>query len=153
EGLFHIHQAPRTSYEVVVDGTGGDLGASGPSLERVDSSGTLQVSVPAGAGSSRSLRFENALPAAVDGQWIRVRSNGCDTSCGPESVYRIRAYDTTYRVARFNNSGSQVSVLLVQNTSQDAVAGNVWFWSAAGGLAGTVPLSLGPRQSLALDTA
>jgi uncharacterized repeat protein (TIGR01451 family) len=153
EGLFHIHQAPEASLEIVVDATAGEIGnGAGPSLERVDSSGTLQQSVPLGAGSSRSLRFENATASAVDDQWIRVRSNGCTTSCGPEAVYRIRAYDTTYRIARFNNSASQATVLAVQNTGAVAVTGTLWFWDANGSSAGQLPISLGPQEVRAVDT-
>jgi hypothetical protein len=153
EGLFHIHQAPHSSYEIVVDGTGGDLGSSGPSLDRIDGTGVLQSSVPIGTGSSRSLRFQNLTFLSQDGQSVRVRSNGCTTACGPEAVYRIRAYDTTYRVARFNNSGTQVSVLVLQNTSTDTINLTVWYWDAQGGAVGSQPVTLGPTQTVALNTA
>ena len=154
EGLFHIHQAPHASYEIVVDATAADIGSgSGPFLELVEGSTTIQSSVGIGAGSSRSLRFENAAGTALDTRSVRVRSGGCTITCGPESVYRIRAYETTYHVARFNNSGTQTSVLVVQNTSRDAVTGNVWFWDAAGAAVGNQPLSLGPGQALALNTS
>jgi hypothetical protein len=127
----------------------------GPDLQRVGSDGVtvLQSSVPAGAGSSRSLRWENAGPAPVGGEYVRVRSAGCTSTCGVEDVYRLRAWETTLRVSRFNNSGSQVTVLVAQNQTASPAAGHVYFWSPAGTLLGTQALTLGARQTLALNTS
>jgi hypothetical protein len=38
-------------------------------------------------------------------------------------VYRIRAYETTYSIPRFNNAGSQVTVLLLQNPTPYTLQG------------------------------
>ena len=153
---FLISQQPHSSYEVVVDATSADLSAgAGPALDLVGSDGLSLVksSRPVGAGSSRSLRFENSSGSTVAEQYVRVQSNGCSTDCGPEDVYRIRSYDTTYRVPRFNNSASQVTVLLVQNPGEETVAGHVWYWDAGGALAASQPFSVGPRASLVLNTS
>src|SRR5262245_9019370 len=122
-------QRASTSYEVIVDATTGDIGTSGPALERLAADGTtvLQSSTSATGGSSQSLRFENT-GADVGDQFVRVTSNGCDTNCNPEDTYRIRAYDTTYRMSRFNNSATQITVLVVNNPSDQPVAGTLWFW-------------------------
>jgi hypothetical protein len=155
EDPYRIHQAPYRSYEVVVDGTSGDIGTgSGPLLELVASDGVtvLQGSLPAGAGSSRSLRIENASDTAVDDQWVRVRSAGC-TLCAQSAVYRLRAYDTTYRIPRFNNSATQVTVLAIQNPTGDTVTGHAQFWSAAGALLASQPFSVPARGEFVLNTA
>jgi hypothetical protein len=72
-------------------------------------------------------------------------------------VYVIRGYDTTGAIPRFNNSGSQVSILLLQNAGtgsmQPAVNGHVWFWNASGVLLGATAFSLGPAESLSLNTS
>jgi hypothetical protein len=149
---FRIAQRPRSSYELVIDAASGDLLPLLLDRLAADNVTVLQAAAPLGAGSL-SLRFENPSPVPITNQQLRVQSGGCTTDCTPEDVYRIRAYDTTYTAARFNNSGTQVSVLLVQNTSSSPVTGNVWLWSAAGTLAASAPLSLGPHQSLALNTA
>ena len=155
--LFGIRQAPRSSYEVIVDSTTGDLGSggSGPALELVAADGTtlLQSSAPAGAGASRSLRLENATSSPLQDRLVRVSSQGCTTSCTPEDRYRIRAYDTTLRLARVNNSSSQVTVLLLQNLTADLVNGHVWLRDGAGAAAGSVPFTIQPRGSFVLNTA
>jgi uncharacterized repeat protein (TIGR01451 family) len=156
EDRYRIHQEPYASYEVVVDETSGDLGTGGgPVVERLGDDGTtvVQTAGPAGAGPSRTLRWENATSSAVTGEVVRVRSASCTTDCGADDVYRIRAYETTYTVPRFNNAGSQVTVLLLQNPGVGAIAGHAYFWSASGTLLGTSTLALGPHQLAVLNTA
>jgi hypothetical protein len=67
-------------------------------------------------------------------------------------VYRLRAYETTYAVPRFNNSASQTTVLLVQNPSSYTIAGNVYFWNVAGGLLATQPFSVAAKGLFGLGT-
>ena len=153
--VYRIRQQPHSSYEVVVDETSGDIGAgSGPLLERVDADGStvLQPSLPAGSGPSRSLRFVNASSAIIDSHLIRVRSASCGSGCGADDTYRLRVWETTASVARFNNSGSQVTVLFLQNTSSEPVTGTVYAWAAAGTLSGQQPFTLAPRALLVLNT-
>jgi uncharacterized repeat protein (TIGR01451 family) len=154
EDRFRMRQQPFSSYEVLVDEASGDIGTgNGPLLERVEVNGTavLQNSQPAGSGPSRSLRWENSTSSVVDDQAIRVRSASCTTDCGADDSYRIRAYDTTYSVPRFNNSGSQVTVLLLQNTGVTTVSGHVYFWSPAGTQLASSAFSLTAKQLLILN--
>jgi uncharacterized repeat protein (TIGR01451 family) len=154
--VFLMSQKPYSSYEVVVDDTSGDIGTgAGPLVQRIGPDGTtvLQDSIPIGIGPSRSLRWRNTTAADVDDQTIRVRSAGCTTDCGPDDVYRIRVYETTCSVPRFNNSGSQVTVLVLQNPMSYPIAGDVYFWDTLGILAAVEPISLSPRQTLVLNTA
>jgi uncharacterized repeat protein (TIGR01451 family) len=156
QDLYRIRQRPHASYEVIVDATSGDIGTGqGPGLERLDSDATtvLQSSQPAGAGPSRSLRWANETAAAVDGEYVRVRSLSCTTSCDPQDVYRMRAYETTCSIARFNNSTSQVTVVLIQNTSPAPVAGRIAFWSVSGALLHEQPFAVGPRGLYSLNTS
>jgi uncharacterized repeat protein (TIGR01451 family) len=156
EDRYRIRQEPYASYEVVVDETSGDLGTgSGPLVERLGADGTtvVQTAGPAGAGPSRSLRWENPTSSAVTAEVVRVRSASCTTDCGADDVYRIRAYETTYTVPRFNNAGSQVTVLLLQNPGVGAITGHAWFWSASGTLLGTTAIALGPHQLAVVNTA
>ena len=154
--LFRIRQQPYASYEVVVDEAGGDVGTgSGPSLERVGPDGTtvLQAATAVGSGPARSLRFVNATSSAVDDQRVRVRSASCASDCGADDTYRLRAWETTASVPRFNNSGTQVTVLLLQNAGSAPVAGTVYAWAASGALAGQQPFTLDPHALLVLNTA
>ena len=154
--LYVIAQQPYSSYEVVVDATSGDLGSAGPLLERrAAADALLQASVPAGTGSSRTLRWQNTSFPVVAGERIVVgpAPGGCGATCGPDDVYRIRAWDTTYSIPRFNNAGSQVTVLIIENPGSATVAGHVWLWRNLITAPVDVPFTLGPRGTLVLNTA
>jgi hypothetical protein len=137
QDLFVLDQRPVSSYEVVVDATSGDVGgAQGLLLQRIqpDLSTVIQSSQPAGTGPSRSLRWQNLEESDVLGEMVRVRSASCTTDCGPDDVYRLRFYDTTYSIPRFNNNGSQATVLLLQNPGIAPVTVAAHFWSTSGAL-------------------
>jgi Calx-beta domain-containing protein len=150
---FRLAQAPRTSYEVLVDAASGDI--SPAVLERLaaDQSTVAQGSSAVGTGTGRRLAWHNTSASVVSNQALRVRSTGCTTACGPEDTFRVRAWDTTYTVPRFNNSGTQGTVLIVQNATERALAGRAYFWSAAGTLLGSHAFALNPHATLVLNTA
>jgi hypothetical protein len=150
--LYRIGQKPYSSYEVAIDGTSGDIVPV--TLERLagDNVSILQAASPVAVGDSVSLRWENTTSLTVLNQHIRVDGT-CAAPCGPDDVYRIRALETTYSIPRFNNSGSQITVLLLQNPATYPIAGHVWFWSAAGALTGSQAFNLAARQTLVLNTA
>ncbi len=156
EDTFRLVQAPFASYEVVVDGASGDIGTGdGPLVQRVGADGTtvLQDSVPAGSGPSRSLRWMNATSSPVESETVRVRSAGCSSDCGADDVYRIRAYETTLRVPRFNNAGTQVTVLVLQNPGGSPISGEAHFRLASGAIAAVHAFTLGPRETLVLNSS
>jgi hypothetical protein len=152
---FAIAQRAFSSYEVVVDEASGDVVPVG--LERIASDGTtvVQASQPVGTGTgeARSLRWENSTAADVLDQTIRVSSGDCTTNCGPDDTYRVRAYETTISVPRFNNFGSQVTILLLQNPTEATISGNIYFWDAAGTQVGSQSFSLAGKNLLVLNTA
>jgi uncharacterized repeat protein (TIGR01451 family) len=152
---FRIRQAPDSSYEVVVDGASGDLGTGdGPALELLDETGAvLQSSQPVGAGPARSLRVVNATSSALD-RLVRVRTQDPAHAGGSEDTYRLRAWDTALVVPRFNNAGSQVTVVILQNPTAEPVNATLDFWATDGTLlaahaAGPLP----PKGLLVLATA
>jgi hypothetical protein len=128
EDWFTVGESANSSYQAVVDGTTGDIG--GVTLERFDAAGTTsqQTGIPIGVGYSSSMAWVNA--SAIN-EAIRVTSSACP-GCDTNDQYRIRFYDTTCAVARFNNSATQVTVMVLQNTTSSTVAGNYFLWSAAG---------------------
>jgi hypothetical protein len=111
----------------------------------------LQPSTPAGLGTARRLAMVNTT-AATNADYVEVRSLGCTTNCGTDDVYRIRVRETTLAAPRFNNTGGQVTVVLLQERAGVTSTGTLWFWSATGGLLGSHPFSLPPRQSLVLNS-
>ncbi len=156
EDWYRIGQKAFASYEVTVDATSGDIGA-GVLLQRFASDGVtpLQnaVAVTAGLNYSQSLRFMNATAAPIDNQFVRVVSTGCTTDCGPDDVYRLRAFETTQSIPRFNNVATQVTVLIVQNPSGYAISGNVYFWATNGSFLASSPFNLPAKGTLVLNTA
>jgi hypothetical protein len=153
--FYWLSQKPYSSYEVVVDGASGDVGPT-LVLQRLagDGSTVLQQSAGASAiGLSRTLRFVNDRPVSQDGELLRVRSGGCGSTCGVDDVYRIRLRETTGRVARFNNSSTQVTVAVLQNVSGGPLNGTIYFWRTNGTLAGAHPFSLALRATLVLNTS
>ena len=149
--IYRLLQAPWASYEVVVDETSGDV--TPLALDRVDAGGAVvQGGQAGGAGGSVRLRWANG-GAVVASERIRVRSGGCTTTCGADDTYRLRSYETTAAIPRFNNSGSQFTVLILQNSSDEAISGTVHFWSAGGGLLASSPFSLGAFNILVLNTS
>ena len=152
EDLYLLHREPWTSHEVVVDGASGDLGDAGPLVELVSGDfSTVMPSSPVGTGPARTLRLENDQAAArLD--YVRVRSLGCSSDCGPDDTYRIRVRETTGLVPRFNETGGQTTVLMLQNLSAASLTAHVSYWGASGArLAGT-NVTLAPRGSAVLPT-
>jgi hypothetical protein len=154
DDFYRLLQRPRSSYEVTVDGLDGDS-ASGVSLARLaaDNVTVLQTAVPATSGSSLSLRFENTLGSSISNQHLRVAFSCPTAACGPEDAYRIRARETTLRLPRFNNSASQVTIVLLQNRSGVGVSGHLNFWGPAGAPLLSHPFTIPPRGLFALNTA
>jgi hypothetical protein len=153
--VFRLAQAPRASYEVVLDGLSGDA-VPQVLLERLGSNNVtvVQTATSVGTGSSKSLRWENLLPAPVTAQRIRIRGAGCGAACGPDDVYRIRAYETTYSIPRFTNTGAgQFTVLAIQNPASYTVSGRAYFWDTGGALLHVQPFSLAPKAVLTFNTA
>jgi hypothetical protein len=131
--LYRLAQARLASYEVVLDGVSGDL-FPGISLDRLAGDGVtvVQSAVPAGAGTALSLRFENGVSLPIFDQRLRVTGATCGGGCGPSDAYRLRAYETTGRIPRFNNSATQITTVVLENPTSSAVFGHLHFWSGAG---------------------
>jgi hypothetical protein len=158
--FFRMGQAPLASYEVIVDGPTDQLAASGLReivLQRYQDSAQVQDSVATHAqiGASRSLRWENTVNSSLANGAVRVTSTApCTFNCSSsQAVYHIRAYETTYSIPRFNNSATQVTVLLMQNAGGHAVSGRLHFLSVGGAVLGTHPFALLTRQQLVLVTS
>jgi hypothetical protein len=152
--VYAISQKPFSSYEAVVDSTSGDIGPT-LAVDRIDiaTSTVIQSSVPVGVGFSRSLRWMNNTAGEVNNEGVRVMSGQCTTDCGPDDVYFIRGYETTYSVPRFNNAGTQITVLLLQNPTNYTINAVVYFWNTSGAQVGSSSHTLGPKNTVVLNTA
>jgi uncharacterized repeat protein (TIGR01451 family) len=150
---YRLAQEPFSSYEIVVDAASGDVQPLDLARLAADGSTLLQSGDAIGTGSSVRLAWINTGGVPALTQLVRLRSGGCQAACAPDDVYRIRAFDTTLRVPRFNNASSQVTVLVLQNPTDRPIGGRAWFWSAAGEPLGTVSVSLASRETTVLDTS
>jgi hypothetical protein len=151
---YRVSAKPFSSYEAVVDSTSGDIGPT-LSVTRVLQGTTtaLQSSQAVGVGFTRSIRWINTTAAENNGESIRVTSGQCTTNCGTDDVYFIRGYETTYSVPRFNNSGTQITVLLLQNPTNYTINAIVYFWDTNGTQTGLQPFALGPKNLVVFNTS
>ena len=147
---YRMAQNFSESYEVIVDGVSGDVLPIGLQRVAADGSTVVQEAVATGTGTSRSLRWEHLT--AVANQFIRVTSGGCTSGCGADDVYRIRAYETTLRGARFNNRGTQVTVVVLQNAGDVAASGQIVLWDTAGEPIQGEPFTVAPRGTAVVNT-
>ncbi|MET0552523.1 MAG: hypothetical protein ABW221_05770 [Vicinamibacteria bacterium] len=142
----------RHSYEARVSGMYWDDGcsiAACPRFDRVDTAGAV---LTAGSASSEDVDLGTATIGRTV-RWIaeagaaeRLLATGdLVAPLGPDSVYDVVYYDTTLFVPRWNNTATQTTVLLLQNTTDTAVTGSAYFHDAAGALLATVPVQVPPQ--------
>lgn len=79
-------------------------------------------------------------------EFVRLTAMQAAPSPGEVGMYEIEFFDTTYFAPRFNQSGGQTTVLLIQDASRDTrangVTGTIHFYGASGVLLATAPLSV-----------
>jgi hypothetical protein len=74
-------------------------------------------------------------------------------SAAGASPYDVALYDTTLFVPRWNNTATQTTVLLLQNTTNITVTGSVFFHDGGGTLLATVPVSVPQHGLQVISTA
>jgi hypothetical protein len=148
-----IQEVPNHSYEATVMNTPlrfSSAPASGKAtMNRCDATGAIltpgtPVNVFDGAFAARWI--------ATTATYNYIRVTGF-AGLGADSGYDIQLRDTTYSIPRWNNSGTQITVLLISNTTSAPVTGSIFFYDAGGALLATQPLSLPPNGLQAVSTA
>jgi hypothetical protein len=118
---YRLQLPPTTSWEIVLDSMTGDVANAGasPSLDLLQSDGTTvfgQATALSAFGIARHVTVFNVPPS--ESQWFaRVGNPVCGLNCTATDQYRIRAYDTTLYIPRFNSTNGQVTVLILQNNT------------------------------------
>ncbi|MET0551684.1 MAG: hypothetical protein ABW221_01510 [Vicinamibacteria bacterium] len=150
---YTLDSQARSSYEVVIDGTTGDMNLAGSDVQRIDDDGTtvLQDSTSL-AGYSRVLRWTNNSSTAEE-NFIRVQGASCGTICSANDQYRIRMYETTYSIPRFNNTGGQITVLNVASMVPFSCAASFHFYNNAGTFLGTQTNNFTARELFVFNTS
>jgi hypothetical protein len=153
---FLLPAHPFSSYEFLVDGLTGDLQLAGADVSRLVDAGTTVAdlaAVPLEGGGVLSLRWSGPASEEVVTHWVRVQGAACGTTCTQDDRYRARFYDTTYTIPRFNNSGTQSTVLLIQNATDRDCAVTAFLLDRQGTVVGTFEAVAGPHVLLVIPTA
>lgn len=148
---------PYSSFEVVMDGLTGDVSAAADDvqLDRLDPSGSTVVqdhTCLVASCLAKRLAWRNT-GAIEELSLVRVSSPGCGTACDASDQYTIRSRETTIGVARFNNSGSQTTVIMSQNLGTTTINATYFYWSTTGVLVQSGALNLAPKALNVFNTA
>jgi hypothetical protein len=160
---FLIAAQARHSYEGRVHGSNilWDAGACPdcPRFDRVDAGGAILTAgtVPP---TDSSLYFP-IYATTLSVRWISnvdettyLRAQGAvNNSESATDLYDVDFLDTTYFVPRWNNSGGQVTVFLIQNDTAATVGGSAYFYNGAGTLLSTQPVSVAPFALQVINTS
>jgi hypothetical protein len=161
---YRIGQKPYSSYEVVVDGLGETVANLPPSdlndvlrLSLVTATSTVRGSSSAisDVGANRRLVIRNQTSSEIIDEYVHVAAadDGCGTSCTSEAIYRITMRETTLLAPRYNNSGTQITVLMLQNGHDSQVLYSLRFFSPGGTLVATYTGSIIARAANIIDTS
>lgn len=161
--FMKVETRANRSYEVRVSGNSTVFEGSVPCVncghvDRVDSAVNV---LTAGFSPDSSFPYTDSSSHVVV-RWTGGATNQRDfirvtgTNYGPpgaDDTYQIEFFDSTYDIARWNNSGSQITVFVIRNASPFLVTGNVFFYNTAGSLLATQPLSIPVNGSQSVNTA
>jgi hypothetical protein len=150
---YTLTYASRSSYEVLIDGTTCDMNLTTSDVSRIGSDGVTPLQNSVGlAGYSVVLRWQNNT-ATSETNFIRVFGASCGTTCSSNDQYRIRMYETTYAIPRFNNSATQITVLLVSNMSPQTCTADFHFYTASGAYLGSTSNVYSVRELFVLNSS
>ena len=150
-----IQTAANASYEVLLDGITGDVnfttGGTNSDIVRTDLSGiVLQDAV--GSNGTVPVRWKTG-PGGTFLNYIRVRSSNCGAGCSTSDEYTIRFRETTYAIPRFNNSATQITILIMSSLGSSTCTPDFLFFGGNGSLLGTHSESINNGASMVLNTA
>lgn len=151
---YMLTDDPYSSYIVTVDGLTADLNMLGGVSRRsvADPNTSLGDGFLIQGGRSVAMAWENGVTPLAS--FLRIADgNGCGATCGANSQYRVRLYDTTFTVPRFNNANSQVTVLLAQNTGGGTPNWTAIYRNGAGNILKVVPSQFTPYQLAVVNLA
>ena len=134
EDWYLLTTHPFSSYQFVVDGMTGDLDLAPGDVQLRAADGTFVTQSLSDGAGVRALNHVRNTGGIVT-SFLRVNGAGCGGACDNGDRYRARLYDTTYTIPRFNSTGTQRTVLLIQNTTHRACTVSVFFLDALGQLA------------------
>ncbi|OGP92370.1 MAG: hypothetical protein A2156_14935 [Deltaproteobacteria bacterium RBG_16_48_10] len=145
---FVVSQGVGRSYQVSVGELTGDVPISTADFLTLWDSTGITLFLTAGSGTTgKSFRWIAAGSATPR---VCVKGSATTTS---KSQYSIVLNETTLFCPRFNNAGTQVSVLILQNTFTSSCDVTVNFFNEAGVLLATYNSTIGSYATLVLPAA
>ena len=145
EDWYLVPTHARSSYQFVVDGPTGELDLATADVSLVSPTGAALASAVAADGVLSLIWLGGT--GGIDTRFVRVSGPGCATACDESDRYTARFYETTATIPRFNDSGTQATVLLLQNTTSRNCILNIYFLNGSGHQVGpTHLLGLGPHE-------
>jgi hypothetical protein len=171
EDWFAVKVTIRHSYEARVNSgltywSQSCTPAACPRFDHVDSAGNVVVAgqiqsddagisidrASSGAQSAGRGMTVRWLPGGTGIDFLRAKADAFVTF-SDNVFYDVSFRDTTYVAPRWNNSGTQVSVLLLQNTAANPVGVQVSFYDAAGTFLITISYELPAFGSHVFNTS
>jgi hypothetical protein len=131
--------------------TSDDVCSGCPRLDRVDVDGTVLTSGTDDGVMANGGALSQAVRWIAEDQTTFLRA--LNTPMGVGLSYDLVFYDTTYFLPRFNNSSSQVTVVIVQNTQSWPISGQIVFYDNSGTYLHSQPFALGPHATLVFNTS
>ena len=149
---YRVFSNGRSSYEAVVDDVTGGLNLTDDDVLLIDTDGATPIERSGTRDGVNVLRWQN--PSALDEvDFVLVQGAACNSGCTVDDQYRIRFYETTYTIPRFNNSGNQSTILTLAATGSVPCAFTLLFLDSAGDLLGPVSGVLEERKTHVRNTA
>jgi hypothetical protein len=151
EDWYRLTVRPMSSYQMTLDGQTGDAGLQSSDFQRLSETGTVLENATGDFDFLPELSWRAGASGVTETQFVRVRDAACGTGCDFNDRYRIRFYETTYTIPRFNNTATQTTVLVVYNRSPRDCTVDYYLLTGSAGV--TTSTQLPSYQTHVLDTA
>jgi hypothetical protein len=158
---FYVVEQGTASFEAIVDSTSADVGGifSAANFVRLEDDGVTIAQESSSAwgflgnpGFNRALRWRRgSVTAGTFRSYLRVKAT-CGGTCTSEDTYRIRFLETTLSIPRFNNSGTQATILIINNPTHGTVSGEIYFIAGSGSLLHIQPLEIPTFGTFVVNT-
>ena len=119
-------------------------------VARVNSGGTVLTGGVSTSNSSATVRW---IATANTTEFVRVEGYKNGFTMPAESRYDIQLRETTLNIPRWNQSGSQSTVILLRNTTNTTITGQLDFYDGGGVFLNTQALSIPAHGVQGISTA
>jgi hypothetical protein len=145
EDWYVVQNHSMSSYEILIDSqSGGNL--TSDDVRRFAGTQLESAGVPSQTEGVLSLAWIADQLSEPVSNFVQITGAACAPNCQAHDRYRIRFYDTTYTIPRFNNTGSQSTVLFIRNATRRECGALVFYLDANGTVTGATGMQLDPGE-------